>query len=171
MISAPPKKGRGRPKKIGPVHTSDASLDRLHRHIPLIVKAMRPPSPFAEYFSQVPAEDFDLMAYHLAQEFAFFSALLSLAASTPKVSRGPRPKTAQALLIAQVAQVLQQRGVVIPQWRNSRSSSSQLVLFCCYLARLTETPGILISWRTVSQAPCAGWSVLLKAEDSPLIEP
>ena len=150
----------GRPKKDrpAPVNTSAASLDRIEKYTLAILKILTLPSPFFKYFERFDPPQAARIAEELAYELAFFPAMNGLVCSTDTGRSGPKPKTAQGLFFAQVRQVLNAHGVTIPIWKNARKTCTELVDFCQLIARVTDTRTVGISFRTVEQAPKAGFS-------------
>jgi hypothetical protein len=59
--------------------------------------------------------------------------------------------------MAQVRQVLAVHDVDMPNWKNARDKCTDLIDFCMLLAKVTDTRGVLISWRTVGHAPESGF--------------
>lgn len=159
---------RGRPRKSShPVNSADVSDSQLLKDLHAIeMDVLRLPSPFAKHFIKFTSSELSVLALELAHEMAAFTALEKLASRTPALTAqggprtGPRPKSAQAVLVAQISQVLAVRGVSLPAWKNARRECTDLIDFCGLLARATKTRRLTITRRTLAKAPKKGFQAL-----------
>lgn len=165
------KRSRGRPRKPASPdsvpNSSDCSQDRIDRYSGEIFRLIKTLSlraeknPYWPYFKSLDDEGLKQLAEKLAYELPFFESLRGLVESKPTGRTGPKPKSAEALFITQVREVLAEQGVKIPAWKKSFGECSKLVDFCHALVAETTKKGISISWRTFEKAPKVGFRLIL----------
>ena len=156
----PPK--RGRPRKEAPAcppNVADVSLELIHAHKAAIGAVMCDFPALKAWAAQAAPSDRAALLDALAHEVAFFPAMLNLVQGSPRGKTGPKPKTEQALMLAQVRSILAGASINLPQWKNGRAQRTSLAEFCERLIQISGHRAI-ISTRTTDNAPSRGWEPL-----------
>ena len=157
------KPKRGRPPKESPLNVpnaSNTSVELIRSYKAQIADLMRKMPGFEMWVAQTEPARFDALLDTLAHEVAFYPAMAGLKDATPQGRTGPKPKTAQALLMAQVRDTLARGGVHLPQWKNGVSQRTDLSDFCAHLINMSGHRAGVISSRTAGSAPKHGWGPL-----------
>lgn len=157
------KRKRGRPPKEAPLNvpnSSDVSIELIHSYKAEIYDLMRKTPVLASWIAQTKQAELNALLHALAHEVAFYPAMAGLIEATPRGRTGPKPKTAQALLMAQVRNVFAGVFIRLPQWKNWRGQRNDLADFCAQLIRISGQPSGTISSRTAENAPEHGWEML-----------
>lgn len=135
-------------------------MDLIHAYKAQIADLMRKMPRFEMWLTQTEPAKIDALLDTLAHEVAFYPAMAGLQEATPQGRTGPKPKTAQALFMAQVRDTLATGGVHLPQWKNGVSQRTDLSDFCAHLINMSGHRAGVISSRTVNNAPKHGWEPL-----------
>ncbi|WP_143218320.1 MULTISPECIES: hypothetical protein [unclassified Acidovorax] len=141
-------------------NASDASIELLNAYKAQIADLMRKMPGFESWVTQTEAATVDALLDALAHEVAFYPAMAGLIEATPQGRTGPKAKTAQALLLAQVRNTLAKVDAHLPQWKNGRDQRTYLTDFCAQLISMSGYRAGGISSRTADNAPVNGWEPL-----------
>ena len=163
MNGHPHKRKRGRqPKETlsNVPNSSDASVELILLYKAEIYDLMLKTPVLASWIAQPKQAELNALLHALAHEVAFYPAMAGLIEATPQGRTGPKPKTAQALLMAQVRAALAGVCVHLPQWKNGRGQRNDLTDFCAQLIRISGQPSRAISSRTAQSVPERGWESL-----------
>lgn len=163
MTNDTQKPKRGRPRKEAPprvANASDASQPLITAHMNAIAGVMRDTPILAQWLEHAPPSARRSLLTRLAHEVAFYPAMVGAVEATPRGRTGPKPKTAQALLLTQVRTTLAAAGIELPQWKNGWAQRTDLADFCGRLIAISDNRGRHISFRTSDAAPEHGWTPL-----------
>ena len=160
---------RGRPAKERHVvaeNSADASLARINSYMGAILALVRSDASdirdtrearFSRALKHLETDSIEQLARDLAHEVAFMPALQGLIDSAERATTGPKPKTAQTILVTQVRELLRRHKVELKQWRNARDRRTALADFCDVLVAMSGAKTGGISTRTIEKAPSQGF--------------
>jgi hypothetical protein len=136
---------RGRPPKVRPPsNVADFDLDRLRVLQKAALRAILGQRAGAKLAPRAREE----LANALAYELAFIPAAQGVATTLSTGKPGPKPKFAEGVFMAQVAEVLSGFGIQPREWDGGSGSRSELSAWCRALLREAGVRGIHFSART-----------------------
>lgn len=157
------KSKRGRPRKVDTpprINVSDASQAQLSIYMYAIERVMLDVPILANWLAHAePSVKEDLIS-DLAYEVAFYPAFVGTVKDSAPKRRGPKPKTAQAILLTQVRNILAKVGIKLLQWKNGWGQRTDLTDFCGQLIAISGNQERTVSSRTWENAPEIGWEPL-----------